>query len=267
MHLWPKLHRQCGEGRTSRGLGVQRARQSQPHKVAGGFLAGAKFPIKWTAPEAIHFGVFTIKADVWSFGILLMEMVTYGRVPYPGRWLRPAVTLLAQDGPEMAVMTHVLSSVPRVACLRVTRVPHGGDRKPGAPLWEGVLPLPQQLLLAPGLHPLGAAEVSEPPNLELSKSQGLNSGFLQLVCFQLRTGGPSLAFIGCLPGSLISPPSRRSESSELSPSATGGLPQVTFVRDMLWPCAWAITGKRGKFHLGGTAPHTNNPQPGFQLFS
>nr|XP_030735048.1 tyrosine-protein kinase Blk isoform X2 [Globicephala melas] len=45
---------------------------------------GAKFPIKWTAPEAIHFGVFTIKADVWSFGILLMEIITYGRVPYPG---------------------------------------------------------------------------------------------------------------------------------------------------------------------------------------
>nr|AAA40453.1 B lymphocyte kinase [Mus musculus] len=45
---------------------------------------GAKFPIKWTAPEAIHFGVFTIKADVWSFGVLLMVIVTYGRVPYPG---------------------------------------------------------------------------------------------------------------------------------------------------------------------------------------
>ncbi|XP_046877200.1 tyrosine-protein kinase Blk isoform X3 [Hypomesus transpacificus] len=45
---------------------------------------GAKFPIKWTAPEAINFGTFTIKSDIWSFGILLTEIVTYGRIPYPG---------------------------------------------------------------------------------------------------------------------------------------------------------------------------------------
>uniref|UniRef100_A0A7N6BX98 Tyrosine-protein kinase n=1 Tax=Anabas testudineus TaxID=64144 RepID=A0A7N6BX98_ANATE len=45
---------------------------------------GAKFPIKWTSPEAINYGTFSIKSDVWSFGILLTEVVTYGRIPYPG---------------------------------------------------------------------------------------------------------------------------------------------------------------------------------------
>uniref|UniRef100_A0A6G1S9B1 Tyrosine-protein kinase n=1 Tax=Aceria tosichella TaxID=561515 RepID=A0A6G1S9B1_9ACAR len=45
---------------------------------------GTRFPIKWTAPEAAQYNKFTTKSDVWSFGILLTELVTYGRVPYPG---------------------------------------------------------------------------------------------------------------------------------------------------------------------------------------
>ncbi|XP_071119664.1 tyrosine-protein kinase yes-like [Haliotis cracherodii] len=43
-----------------------------------------KFPIKWTAPEAALDRKFSVKSDVWSFGVLLYELVTFGRVPYPG---------------------------------------------------------------------------------------------------------------------------------------------------------------------------------------
>ena len=45
----------------------------------------SRFPIKWTAPEAANYSRFSIKSDVWSFGILLTELVTYGRIPYPGK--------------------------------------------------------------------------------------------------------------------------------------------------------------------------------------
>ncbi|XP_077076364.1 tyrosine-protein kinase FRK [Siphateles boraxobius] len=44
---------------------------------------GAKFPVKWTAPEAMLENKFTIKSDIWSFGILLYEIVTFGQMPYP----------------------------------------------------------------------------------------------------------------------------------------------------------------------------------------
>lgn len=49
--------------------------------------AGTRFPVKWTAPEAIYHSKFSTKSDVWSFGILLSEIITYGANPYPGLYL------------------------------------------------------------------------------------------------------------------------------------------------------------------------------------
>ncbi|XP_055340123.1 ephrin type-A receptor 3-like isoform X2 [Paramacrobiotus metropolitanus] len=43
---------------------------------------GGKIPVRWTAPEAIQFRKFTTASDVWSFGIVCWEVMSYGERPY-----------------------------------------------------------------------------------------------------------------------------------------------------------------------------------------
>lgn len=46
------------------------------------FCQGGKIPIRWTAPEAIAYRKFTSASDVWSFGIVMWEVMAFGERPY-----------------------------------------------------------------------------------------------------------------------------------------------------------------------------------------
>jgi serine/threonine protein kinase len=44
----------------------------------------ATFPVRWTAPEAITRRMFTTKSDVWSFAVVMWEILSFGDNPYHG---------------------------------------------------------------------------------------------------------------------------------------------------------------------------------------
>ncbi|KAG8591822.1 hypothetical protein GDO81_000318 [Engystomops pustulosus] len=43
---------------------------------------GGKFPVKWSPPEVFNYSKFSSKSDVWSFGVLMWEVFTEGKMPF-----------------------------------------------------------------------------------------------------------------------------------------------------------------------------------------
>ncbi|XP_016393821.1 ephrin type-A receptor 3-like [Sinocyclocheilus rhinocerous] len=74
--------RERNEDRIDEGGGVPQTKSKDRIRGGTGQLIGGKIPIRWTAPEAIAYRKFTSASDVWSYGIVLWEVMSYGERPY-----------------------------------------------------------------------------------------------------------------------------------------------------------------------------------------
>ncbi|KAK0179611.1 hypothetical protein PV327_005349 [Microctonus hyperodae] len=70
-------------------------------------------PIRWMAPESLIYSSFTTKTDVWSFGILMWEIVTLGSTPYPDMAAREVMRNV-QSGYRLERPSHCRSELFRV---------------------------------------------------------------------------------------------------------------------------------------------------------
>uniref|UniRef100_A0A8C4ECA8 receptor protein-tyrosine kinase n=1 Tax=Dicentrarchus labrax TaxID=13489 RepID=A0A8C4ECA8_DICLA len=61
-------------------FGLSRVLEDDPD--AAYTTSGGKIPIRWTAPEAIAYRKFSSSSDVWSYGVVMWEVMSYGERPY-----------------------------------------------------------------------------------------------------------------------------------------------------------------------------------------
>ncbi|XP_048349999.1 receptor-type tyrosine-protein kinase FLT3 [Sphaerodactylus townsendi] len=76
----------------------------------------ARLPVKWMSPESLFEGIYTIKSDVWSYGILLWEIFSLGVNPYPGMQVDTNFYKLIKNGFKMDCPFYATEEIYFILC-------------------------------------------------------------------------------------------------------------------------------------------------------
>ncbi|CAH0557393.1 unnamed protein product, partial [Brassicogethes aeneus] len=60
------------------------------YKIGGSRL----LPVRWMSPESVVYGRFTLESDIWSYGVVLWEIYSFGKQPYYGHSNEEVVKLI-----------------------------------------------------------------------------------------------------------------------------------------------------------------------------
>ncbi|XP_020500910.2 receptor-type tyrosine-protein kinase FLT3 [Labrus bergylta] len=75
-----------------------------------------RLPVKWMAPESTFQGIYTMKSDVWAYGILLWEIFSLGVTPYPGMKVDHTFYSMIEKGFKMECPYYADESVYEMMC-------------------------------------------------------------------------------------------------------------------------------------------------------
>lgn len=120
----------------------------------------APLPIRWMSPENLADGVFSTASDVWSFGVVLWEIVTLGKTPYGDTPNMEVAEKVAEDSYHMPCPK---SCQPGFYALMLQCWAEDPSQRPSfQALTSALLALSEKLSSAPITRAAGGKDSSQP---------------------------------------------------------------------------------------------------------